>query len=167
MKALNIFILLTLLFACKAQRPSSIQKVNELVENKIYKPLTIYQGDTSKYMLENFVTNQEFYKQKPICVLLNRLEVPVKDFLHGPDTDDHLYSTNLSISAYSTLEIEKKIKLKKEPAILVIYWTKPILTAKIDTLLNQKGRIWNKDLADFFGNQIIDHVGYVKYNINK
>ncbi|GGI25211.1 hypothetical protein [Pedobacter mendelii] len=132
-----------------------------------YKPLSSYQGDTSKYMLENFVTNQEFYKQKPTSILLNKMEVPVKYFLHGPDTDDHLYSTNVIIGAYSFSENERKVKLKKEPAILVIYWTKPILTAKIDTLLKQKGRVWNKDLADFFGKQIIDHVGYVKYNINK
>ncbi|GGI25215.1 hypothetical protein [Pedobacter mendelii] len=148
------------------QEPVYAQSTKPQPDEK-YKSLSSYRGDTSLYIIENFVTNQEFYKQKPISVLLNRMEVPVKYFLLGPDTDDLLYSTNISICAYSSSEIERKIKLKKEPALIVIYWTKPILSTKIYDLLKQKGRVWNKDLADFFGTQIIDHIGYVKYPVNK
>lgn len=163
MKALNILILITFFCACTVQKRSVKQNAGDNEINKNYRSLTNYNRDTSAYMIENFVKNQEFYKQKPISVLLNKLEVPVKYFVYGSDTDDGLYSKTISIAAYTFSEIERKKKRKTEPAILVIYWDKPVLVEDITKLVKKNERRWDGEVANIFGKQIIDHIDYVHY----
>ncbi|GGI25205.1 hypothetical protein [Pedobacter mendelii] len=166
MKIFKVFISVAILYVLIAQKLVYAQSTKPQPDEK-YKPLSSYSGDTSLYIIENFVTNQAFYKQKPLNVLLNRLEVPIKDFVYGSDTDDHEYTTHVSITAYQNAEIERKVKLKKEPAILVIYWTKSVKILEVTQVVRKNQGVWNKDLADFFGEQVIDHIGYVKYPVNK
>ncbi|MFC4141821.1 hypothetical protein [Pedobacter mendelii] len=135
----------------------------EVQTDEKYKFLATYQSDTSRYMLENFVTTQAFYKQKAVSTLLNKLEAPIKYFSYGPDTDDQKHTTHLTIAAYNYTQIEKKVNRKIEPALLVIYLTKPIPLAHVDQLMRKNKSSWTKDEVNLFGNQIIDHIDYLHY----
>ncbi|GGI25209.1 hypothetical protein [Pedobacter mendelii] len=148
------------------QEPVYAQSTKPQPDEK-YKPLSSYSGDTSLYIIENFVTNQAFYKQKPLNVLLRTLEVPVKYFVYGSDTDDMLNSKTVSIGAYNFSEIEKKTKKKMEPSILVIYWNKPLSIDRITKLVRKNSRKWEGEVSELFGEQVIDHIDYVHYNFNK
>ncbi len=53
----------------KAQRPGT---------DYAYKPWAEYNGDTARYMLENFEPGYRLYDFRPLKEILNKLELPIK-----------------------------------------------------------------------------------------
>jgi hypothetical protein len=91
---------------------------------KDYKPLLSFKGDTSAYILYNFVENQNCYYQKPLKTLLSKLEIPVVSCIPlttGLD-DGPVGIYGVELKFYDIWTIDRKIAQKKEPAILVIFW---------------------------------------------
>lgn len=66
-------------------------------------------GDTLKYLQTNFLlTNKDFYKGKPLSILLNDLEIDVKAY-SGSSGRDINFNNSISLNFYTRLQKKNKI----------------------------------------------------------
>ena len=134
-----------------------------------YKPLASFKGDTSKYLIENFVSHQQPYKNKELNVLLHRLEVPVKGYLANTGGDyvekgEEMQCVAITLDFYNGYEIDREVKNKKEPARLVISWKKPFSFENSIRLYRKFHCGYTDSVRRFYGKQVIDSITYVHYN---
>jgi hypothetical protein len=158
------FILLIVLISCKSKQEilDSKQETNvSKYNNPNYKSLQKFEGDTLKYLQTNFLlTNKDFYKGKPLSILLNDLEVEVKAY-SGASGWDLNFKESLILSFYSRKQEKIKIKEKKNPLVLTIDWEVPLPQEKVVELLRKNQGRWTEEEKNYYGQQIIKDIGMV------
>jgi len=138
-----------------------------LITNKTqqyYKPLATFNGDTSAYLLDNFVTHQQYYLNKPLNVLLKQLEVPVVKCMasfNGGDAEEGC--RGLYLYFYPSRTIDKKVRDKKEPAVLVINFKKLLQKEPINSFLMKNTPIAIVMRAYNGQDTNVGNISYVKY----
>jgi len=162
------FIVLVVLVCCKSkqeilstqQETTKISKYN----NPNYQPLNKFEGDTLKYLQTNFLsTNKDFYKGKPLSILLNDLEIDVKAY-SGSSGRDLNYSKSLSLNFYSRQQKKDKIKEKKNPLVLIIDWEAELTQQKIIELLRKNDGRWTEEEKKYYGQHNIQDIEMVVPN---
>jgi len=159
------FILLIIFCSCKSKQEilgtkhltTNVSKYN----NPNYKPLNKFEGDTLKYLQTNFLlVNKDFYKGKPLSLLLNDLEIDVKAY-SGASGRDLNFQESLILSFYSRKQEKIKIQEKKNPLVLIIEWEVQLPQQKIVELLRKNDARWTEEEKNYYGQQIIKDIGMV------
>lgn len=159
------FIVLVVLVSCKSKQEilSTQQEANKSSKynNPKYEPLNKFEGDTLKYLQTNFLlTNKDFYKGKPLSILLHDLEIDVKAY-SGSSGRDLDYSKSLSLNFYSRQQKKDKIKEKKDPLVLIIDWEVELPQQKIVELLRKNDGRWTEEEKKYYGQHIIKDIEMV------
>ncbi|WP_442795800.1 hypothetical protein [Pelobium manganitolerans] len=162
---MKLYILSTsltiLLFCCCNIKKQLDYKTNNL--QTFYHPLKTYNGDTARYIKENFVLNKKNYIGKEICVLLKDLEIPILTYKLGPDPNmkDYFY---ISIQFYSDIIVNRKISNKIDPLIMPIVLENPVLHDVPNQLARKNKRQWTHEETAYWCKQKIKDIGIVDYN---
>lgn len=168
MKSLVITLLLLIQIVPNSYK-SHVVAVRVHLKQLPYRSLASFKGDTSKYLIENFVNHQHPYKNKELNVLLHRLEVPVKGYLANIGGDyvekgEVMQCVAITFDFYDGREIDRKVSSKKEPAELIIFWKKPFSFENSVHLYRQFNNRYTDGVKRFYGKQIIDSISYIRYN---
>lgn len=161
-----LFILLTVLVSCKSKQEIAVSKAmitTSISKNPNYIPLQRLQGDTLKYLQRNFLENQDFYRNKPLNVLLNDLDLDIKAYSNSYGRNLNL-SDGLSLSFYSRSEERIKISNRKNPLVLVIQWETPLPQENIVKLLRKNKGQWTEEEKEYYGQHILKEIGMVVPN---
>ncbi|OOV19565.1 hypothetical protein [Flavobacterium sp. LM4] len=163
-----LFMLFTVLVACKSkQEIRPLEKENIIAiskdKNPNYKTLKEFQGDTLKYLETNFLQNRDFYKGKPLDILLNDLEIDIQYCSNSYGSNLYL-SNGLSLNFHTRTEKRVKIKDKKNPLVLTIDWETPLPQEKIIELLRKNNGQWTEEEKNYYGQNIIKEIGMVVPN---
>lgn len=156
------FIVLIVLVSCKSKQEilSSKQETAESSKyhNPNYEPLHKFEGDTLRYLQTNFLlTNKDFYKGKPLSILLNDLEIDVKAY-SGSSGRDLNFSNSLILSFYNRKQEKIKIKEKKDPLVLIIVWEVELPQQKIVELLRKNDGRWTEEEKRYYGQHIVKDI---------
>jgi len=161
----TFLILLITLISCKSKQEiiSSTQEVviNSKFNNPNYKPLNKFEDDNLKYLQTNFLDHQDFYKGKPLNVLLNDLEIDIKNYTFGVSAKNINLSPDLSLNFYTPKQKEKQIKNKQNPLVLYVVWEVFLPQQKIVELLRKNDGHWTEEEKNYYGQHIIKEVGMV------
>lgn len=135
------------------------------VRFKSYIPLAYFRGDTSAYLIKNFVKNQQDYLKKPLAELFKKSEVPVIDYipLFGGYTQE--FTIGVSLNFYRKNILYLKIKQHKKPAQLVIYLSRFPRKPATELLKTYNGK-FSDSVKAFYGTRIIDSINFVHYPLN-
>jgi len=161
------FIVLFVLVSCKSkqeiltaqQETTKSSKYN----NPNYEPLHKFEGDTLKYLQTNFLTNKDFYKGKPLSLLLHDLEIDIKAY-SGASGRDLNFSNSVSLNFYSRQQKKNKIKEKSNPLVLIIDWEVELPQQKIVELLRKNDGRWTDEEKKYYGQHIIKDIEMVVPN---
>lgn len=157
-----LFILLILLGACKSrQQINDSIKEKQIIKkdsNSHFQPLNTFKGDTLKYIKINLLKYQDYYKGKPLNVLLNDLELQVNYYYVTTSAKNKNVSSSLAISYYSMSRAKEKIANKESLSLIVIKWETPLPTEKVHELLRKNNRKWTEDEKNYYGQQIIKEI---------
>ncbi|KAF2517203.1 hypothetical protein [Flavobacterium foetidum] len=162
------FIVLIVLVSCKSKQEILSAQQEKTKSSKYnnpnYEPLHKFEGDTLKYLQTNFLlTNKDFYKGKPLSVLLNDLEIDVKAY-SGSSGWNINFNKSISLNFYSKLQKKNKIKEKKNPLVLIIYWEVEIPQQKVVELLRKNDGRWTEEEKEYYGQHIIKDIEMVVPN---
>ncbi|MFH6991796.1 hypothetical protein [Flavobacterium sp. FlaQc-48] len=134
---------------------------NSKYNNPNYEPLDKFEGDTLKYLQTNFlIKSKDFYKGKPLSILLNDLEIEVKAY-SGAAGWDLNYSKSLSLNCYTRKQKKLKIKEKKNPLVLIVDWEVPLPQEKVVELLRKNDVRWTEEEKKYYGQHIIKDIEMV------
>ncbi|WP_017257909.1 hypothetical protein [Pedobacter arcticus] len=136
----------------------------EISNNPKYIPLSHFNGDTLKYLTTNFTSHKEFYQGKGLNVLLQDLELPVKEFKTGVNARDINISPGLSLKFYNRDIEEKKIKERKNPLVLYVIWQIPLPEDDVTSIIRTTHGYWNNQANNYFRQFKIKEIGMVAPN---
>ncbi|QLC64769.1 hypothetical protein LPB248_00270 [Flavobacterium sp. LPB0248] len=145
----------------KSQNDTAVCAGNSKFKNPYHKPLAEFKGDTLKYLQTNFLSDKEFYMGKELNVLLEDLELDIKDYSNGLSAKNINLSPDLSLNFYDAKAKNKKIKNKENPLILFVEWETPISASKVTALLKKNQGRWTADEKNYYGQFKIKEIGMV------
>lgn len=161
-----LFMILTVLVSCKSKQEIAVLQemiTTSISKNPNYISLQKVQGDTLKYLQINFLENQYFYRNKPLNVLLNDLELDIKAYSNSYGSNLYL-SDGLSLNFYSRSEKKIKISNIKNPLVLVVQWETPLPQENIVKLLRKNKGQWTEEEKEYYGQHILKEIGMVVPN---
>ena len=172
----NIFLLVLLVFiSCKStqESTSSKQELGSLkqdyeeglaISKTAYKPLNKFEGDSLKYLQNNFLLeNRDFYIGKPLLVLLNDLELDINHYYSAPGRD-LIFFISLSLNFYSRSQKRLNTKNGKDPLVLIVNFEAPLPAENVITLLRKNDGEWTLAEKSYYGQQIVKNVEMVVPN---
>ena len=132
------------------------------INSETYRSFKKFDNDTLGYLKSNFYDHKEFYKEKELGVLLNKIELPIKSYTPIFNIND---VTGIYISLFYDLK-EKRYKLsnKEKTHNLIVEFRKPIPVNEISNMLLKNKGNWTKDEAEFFGKQIVKDIDLMDYD---
>lgn len=168
---LKIGLLYLLVISCASKKTginNEIIKGNnlekEIVNNPEYIPLPNFNGDTLKYLTTNFLKQKEFYQGKELNVLLQDLELPVKEFTTGVSAIDINISPSLSLNFYKRDIKESKIRDKKNPLVLYVIWQIPLPEKDVTSIIRTTHGYWDYEANNYFRQFKIKEIGMLVPN---
>lgn len=129
--------------------------------NKYYKPLAqyYYEGinDTVTYLFDNFLFHQNLYRGKELNVLLNKINLSVKNYLFISEGNKE--AINLE---FDNGDMVHKSTFKSMPAVLRIFFKQQ---ASEKALAPINGT-YTQNIKQYYGKQIIDSIDYWVFHRN-
>lgn len=186
MKKLLILFILTLFsyFLSTANNYSFfdtklVKVVSDSFENS-YRPLDTYNGDTAKYIKENFISRKMLFIGKPLDSLMKVIEIKpytyINDLVEYPDhnfrpANDpsksykvllYLLKTNTGIDNIISDGLEGKFH--RHPSntigILTIEWEYPLPRGAVDSIRKSDKQKWGDISEAYFGKQILKEISF-------
>jgi hypothetical protein len=171
MKTLGILLLLNagLVFFIPKK---TYHNISSFLAQNDYRSLEKYNGDTSSYLIENFVVHQKYFRNKPLNIFLKKNEVHVESYTYILDGFDGEKGgtpkcIGIYLEFYKYNEIQQKIKAKQEPAVLAVYWKNWLPSADPIRLSRKHYSFYSDSLQLYYWKQIIDSINYVRYKTVK
>jgi hypothetical protein len=137
-----------------------------------YKPLGEYRGDTLNYLVDNFVKHQQYYKNKELKILLDKLELPVGYYsaVGGGNIEKGERPTCTGIHLYFWKFPNNKIyrgqtipKANAYPCMLGIGFKNSFTWEKAADLLGKYGMgFQDSTTIKYYSSQVIDTVYFVQ-----
>ena len=163
----KIFVLfLIFLISCKSSELSISSKndlsrlpkesVKPLVPKTIgYKPLHKFEGDSLQYLQTNFLLeNRDFYKGKPLAILLNDLELDVQNY-YGFFGKSSKFYAGISLNFYNDSKKEFIIRNRKAALALIVNFEVTIPEEKVIALGRKNNGKWTIEEKTFYGEQLV------------
>ena len=114
-----------------------------------YKPLSEFKGDTSAFVLYNFMDRALAYKGKTFADVITDLKVPVKSFAYTFNGDD---LKAIYLSPYPTI-----FPKKGDISNIYIEWENPIIKEDIFKLVLAKDG-WNEQIYNHYKDKKIKYI---------
>lgn len=148
-----LFIILVVLVACKSKQENTVSK--EIIslktfKNPNYKTLKEFNGDTLKY-LNTFVTYQDYYKGKPLDILLDDLELSINYYHFTSSARNVNLIPALGFSTNKRNQVNKKILKKENPLLFYVTWEAPLSSNKCNELLRKNNGNWTDEEKSYYG----------------
>lgn len=171
MKNLSVLILMYLMPLLSGSVHSPNIQVKNGGQQPYYKPLKSFNGDTSGYLIRNFVTYQQDYQNKALNTMLEKLEVPVAGYLviNGGNKGEEVPTkcVGIYLRFFSWKDIEQKKRAKQNPAVLYVRFKTPIALEEANVLRRRNKGAFPDSVRMFYSKQIVDTINYVHYKYKK
>jgi hypothetical protein len=158
-----LFLLLfTFIFSCyngKSKNDASISKTQSTLAidsvELTYKPFKLYNYDTMKYLKDNFVDHKAYYLNKPLKILIEKLEIEIMaSYPHAPEFENsshYVDGLNLEFrDIYTNFNVEK---LRQKRGILNIKLQNHFSLDSLNML--KKSLKYNKAIEAFYSNMVV------------
>ncbi len=125
--------------------------------------LVHYNNDTMNYLIKDFNDSTSLYKNKPLKLLLKKLEIKPFFYIQATDTRiDSVYS--MFIYFISPISYKKRIAGKENGLCyrLVITFRDPIESSEFLQLEHLDNFNWNRNIATKLGQKIITDFEFYK-----
>jgi hypothetical protein len=127
-----------------------------------------FQGDTLQYVKKCILEKQSQYIGKPLNVLLNDLELPVRSFLNGGISAQEKSGEFTTIAFYdiqattSLLADVRGNRMRREDAkklvFLTIRWKEALPQDIVENLQKNNSGNWTPVVQEYFGKQVIKDI---------
>lgn len=106
--------------------------------------------DTMQYVAREIIGKKQFYVGKPLQVLLDSLQLPVKAYLFGAVPINRFISNDLSLSFVNASETGKRIMNDLKPVILTVTWQTPVPLDTVIALNRKTQGEWTPETNAYF-----------------
>ncbi len=116
-----------------------------------------------QYTNQNFIGDSSEFVGKSLDIFLNKLEIIPKIFLVSIGGSPYTTYVAVSIQFFNDFEVDKRIKNKDNPMIMVIYFQTPVDSDKMGELLKKTKNKWDEKLfREYLGREKIKKIMFVK-----
>jgi len=112
--------------------------------------------DTAAYVSYNFEKRKACYLRKPLTILLNDLELPVRGY-HNIDAVGTSIVPETYLFFYDNSTRLHKVKARQQMVILLISWKNP-LDFNLTQELFKHNPQWTSEAVNYYGGQMIGDV---------
>lgn len=165
MKKITIIFCTIILGACACKKATTAKDEKKYYKKPTELTLNDFKGDTLAYVQTKILDRKEYYIGKKFDVLLNDLNIPIKNILYTED-DNNITSVSSTIFLiYDYLQIKNKLNRGEIPVNLVVRWNPPLKSEDINRLNSEKGKRgqWTSENEAYFREQIVGNVTRTNY----
>jgi len=119
--------------------------------------LKTFNYDTVKYLNENLLKNKQSFMGKELSVLINNLEIPVKNYFIGEKFDQPKSVPEITL-IFTEIEKLLKDKQREKHKLVTIVWQQPIVKDSTFQLLKATKGVWSKEAYEFYKRRLIKDI---------
>ncbi|WP_123921967.1 hypothetical protein [Flavobacterium sp. LM4] len=161
------FIVLIVLVSCKSKQEALTKQdvtIASKSKNPNHKELKEFQGDTLKYVQTKILDRKEYYIGKKFEVLLDDLDIPIKNIMFTPDFSNTKKVSYTYFEIYDGFETSRKLEKGEIPVNIIITWQPPLDANKLIIDRTKSGQ-WTPEKEAYFKQQIVGDVVRTNYNL--
>jgi hypothetical protein len=107
--------------------------------------------------------NKDYYKDQKVSVLLDHLELPIDNYLWGPDDPMRMLVNSVTLNFFSTSKYTRKIENQQDAGLLIIQWEKWLPVDSVSKIISRNEGVWSKEEKKLFGEQTIINIQKMHY----
>jgi hypothetical protein len=165
-----ILIAFLLVVGCSSQKKiesTTVSTLSQPSKPRSFVPLTKYNGDTTRFMVDNFITNKQNYLNKPFSNLIDDIQLPVFDYIQGSSAHNTEISPFIILKFNKPTEEDNKISQNKLPLTLIVQWGNPVSMKEVNDLIKNNNYKWTKEVKDYFNKQNVGDIKIQNYMVKK
>ena len=164
MKNLIILLFVVTLNACGSQKKGFSQK-KQIEKTTKNQSLNDMKGDTLLYVQTKILDRKEYYIGKKFEVLLNDLNIPIKDYMYSPNFNNIKKVSSTIFEIYDGFQTTHKLEKGEIPVNIIVTWQNPLDAYELDKLIidrTKRGQ-WTPEKEAYFKEQIVGDVVRTNY----
>jgi len=129
--------------------------------------LSLYKGDTTRYLHDNFVEKSDFYRGQSVSSLFDILELPIISAIPFPISSDREKVNGINVSFHKDVVVDHFIDSKKNPGTIVILFNEFLPRNQLfaNRKLSRADQLTQH--LRLYRNLTIKKIDSVRYNFNK